>query len=142
MAEILRFLQAERHPLVGSLSRRRIYMFTMGSPLRQLYSLRFPHQYAWARHNLAAWAGVEPDPTHLGLAQWVNAYRSGDYVGRYLWHPDNDPKAWSNQIYDEPHTGYTRRERCIGPGEHTHYWDVTAPTIGEELDLLIRAAAS
>ena len=26
-----------------------------------------------------------PDPAEFGITQWVNAYRSGDYIGRYLW---------------------------------------------------------
>ena len=29
--------------------------------------------------------GALPDPAELGLTAWVNAYRSGDYVGRSLW---------------------------------------------------------
>jgi hypothetical protein len=141
VSEILRFLQVEQHPLIKALAGRKLYLFTMGCPLRQLYSLRFPHQYAWARHNAAAWAGAEPNPTHLGVAQWVNAYRSGDYVGRYLWHPDSGDNPWGEEAYEEsPATPGTRREFCIGAGGHTHYWDTTAPKIGKELDRLIGAA--
>jgi hypothetical protein len=109
--------------------------------LRQLYSLRFPHQYAWARHNSAAWAGEYPDPAHLGIAQWVNAYRSGDYVGRYLWHPDTGDDQWKFRDYADKGNN-SRREFCIGPGDHTHYWDKTAPAIAKELDRLIGDACS
>ena len=139
--ELLRFLQVEKHALLTQLTDRKIYLFTMGCPLRQLYSLRFPHQYAWARHNSAQWAGTHPDPAHLGIAEWVNAYRSGDYVGRYLWHPDIGKTQWGFAEY--PLEGNnTRREFCIGAGDHTHYWDKTAPKIAEELDRLIARACS
>jgi hypothetical protein len=136
ISEILRFLQVEQHPVIADLGSRAVYLFTMGSPLRQLYSLRFPHQYAWARHNAATWAGTHPDPKRLGIAEWVNAYRSGDYVGRYLWHPDQGDDPWGFTPYAE-HGNYTRREFCIGPGDHTHYWDETAPQIAKQLDELI-----
>lgn len=139
--ELLRFLQVEKHRLLRQLGDRKIYLFTMGCPLRQLYSLRFPHQYAWARHNSAAWAGEYPDPAHLGIAQWVNAYRSGDYVGRYLWHPDTGDDQWKFRDYADKGNN-SRREFCIGPGDHTHYWDKTAPAIAKELDRLIGDACS
>ena len=78
-ASLLLYLRANgRSPLLP------IYFFTMGCPLRQLYSLRFPHLYGWARHAGAAWAGGEPLPSEINVDLWVNAYRSGDYVGRYL----------------------------------------------------------
>jgi hypothetical protein len=136
ISEILRFLQAEHHSVISEIGDRPVYLFTMGSPLRQLYSLRFPHQYAWARHNAAKWAGTDPNPQRLGIAEWVNAYRSGDYVGRYLWHPDKGDDSWSFNVYAE-NGNYARREFCIGAGAHTHYWDETAPQIARELDRLI-----
>jgi hypothetical protein len=34
----------------------------------------------------------------------------------------------------------TRREACIGPGAHTHYWDDTAPDVAAFLDDLIAEA--
>jgi hypothetical protein len=116
-----------------------IYLFTMGCPLRQLYSLRFPHLYAWARHGDKAWAGREPLPETIDVSRWVNAYRSGDYVGRYLWHPEAGEKLWSTEVV---HAHGTKREFCIGAGAHTHYWDESAPEIAVELDRLVGLAAS
>jgi hypothetical protein len=141
-SEILRFLQLEKYPLIKALGDRKLYLLTMGCPLRQLYSLRFPHQYAWARHNNSVWPGTEPNPTDLGVAQWVNVYRSGDYVGRYLWHPDTGENPWQKDAYQESETALSsRRELCMGSGEHTHYWDATAPKIAKELDRLIATAS-
>ena len=108
------------------------------------------------RFVAVAWTGTSavPDPTQLGADVWVNAYRSGDYVGRYLWRPegcvfsydtagDEIAQPWRIDLYqgaiasvtDAP---ITRREFCIGAGAHTHYWDRTAPMIALELDRLIK----
>jgi hypothetical protein len=74
-----------------------VYFFTMGSPLRQLYGLRFPHLYGWAHNESAKLppeflppdiGELEPNPEDLGVKQWTNAFRSGDYVGRQLWRHD------------------------------------------------------
>ncbi|MEM8719837.1 MAG: hypothetical protein AAGE84_11075 [Cyanobacteria bacterium P01_G01_bin.39] len=137
-----------------------IYLFTMGSPIRQLYSFAFPHLYHWVYNpnnitehtettpNLPE--NINPDPTKLlNVKQWVNAYRSGDYIGRYLWRSPDDESLWDkadldsnsdvSESKDRGH-GHTRREFCIGAGGHTHYWDETAPDIAYELDRLIREA--
>ncbi|MGH8580739.1 MAG: hypothetical protein ACREVK_11700, partial [Gammaproteobacteria bacterium] len=119
-----------------------VYLFTMGCPLRQLYSLRFPDQYAWAS-DTADWDSPtkKPNPDDLNVDFWSNFYRSGDYVGRVIWHPDadqNNTKAWD----DRERTSCKRRERCIGGGAHTHYWDETAPGISKELDHLIEQACN
>jgi hypothetical protein len=105
-----------------------VYLFTMGCPLRQLYHLRFPHLYAWAG---------DPDPEALGVVFWVNAYRSGDYVGRYLWRGEAGA-PWSEATYAGPR----RKEYCVGAGAHTHYWDGTAPQVARELDALIEQASA
>jgi hypothetical protein len=139
-AEILRFLQNERGDpelarLYDGVDSLPIYLFTMGCPLRQLYSIRFPDLYGWAWHDDPAWPGSQPDPVALGLKLWANAYRSGDYVGRYLWFSDTDNARWSSQRQG-PQGG--RLEFCIGAGAHTHYWDQTPPDeIGVLLDQLI-----
>jgi hypothetical protein len=137
----------------------------MGSPLRNLYGRRFPHLYSWAWHDVTAamtrYASPDlvpdrnPDPDELGVRLWVNAFRSGDYIGRYLWRSDACDYAWLPPAADPPDTkqpwdisrertinvstdaGTRRRELCIGAGAHTHYWDETAPEIAFELEKLI-----
>jgi len=129
-AETLRYMRAEHEDWrkafdpgdeSGALP---ISLFTMGSPLGQLYAVRFPHQYSWA---------ATATRQELGVKQWWNDYRSGDYVGRWLCSPDlQGTRSFCG-----------RREisdRCIGPGAHTHYWDDTAPEVVEDLDRLIESA--
>ncbi len=76
--------------------------------------------------------------TPINVRQWVNAYRSGDYVGRYLWHPDRGERLWSTSVM---HVDRDKREFCLGAGAHTHYWDASAGEIALELDRLVAAAA-
>ena len=141
-----------------------ISFFTMGSPLRQLYGLRFPHLYQWARHQVPGpWsnegepiaADTGPDPAELDLALWVNAYRSADYIGRYLWRPEECHFAFRTSAMQNDHPWQAgafdaivsrsqppldnRREFCIGAGAHQHYWDGTAPQVALQLDALIRS---
>ncbi len=156
-ADLLRFLRKEwpltRHldpelaPVVEG--RLPVHLFTMGCPLRQLYSLRFPHLYRWARNTdptAATYAdpippGQLPLPAKLGVRRWANAFRSGDYVGRHLWRTDLCAFQWGDTRSAD--AADTRLDLCIGAGAHTHYWDHTAARIGDELDALIgRAAAS
>ena len=170
-ADLLRFLNAELReagpqydPELAPLGTAvPVYLFTMGSPLRQLYSLRFPFLYGWARSAASNGSRDLPDidgkqmpaPDKLGVEQWVNAYRSGDYIGRYLWRPEGCGYEWEaasagfRGTWDPPagkpkrvssDAGGTRIEFCIGPGAHTHYWDHSAQLIAEVLDRLIVAA--
>ena len=145
--ELLRFMRQERTDIVAEYpelarlydepGRLPIYLFTMGCPLRQLYGLRFPDLYDWAWHEDGAWPGSRPDAGALGVEAWANAYRSGDYVGRYLWFPDSGDARW--QATESTHD--IRLEYCAGPGAHTHYWDQQHPDmIGATLDALIRLA--
>jgi hypothetical protein len=147
-----------------------IYFFTMGSPLRQLYGWGFPHLYNWARHyDETCWTrkphnpehiynDQKPDPTKLlGVTRWVNTFRSGDYVGRFLWRGDVCDYQWLKPAErDDKHTTWssdrnrpvhvsedekhTRREFCLGAGAHTHYWDGTSAEVAAEIDILIREA--
>ena len=189
-ADLLRFLDQYHHHLSSWLGTKEseipnIYLFTMGSPIRQLYSFAFPHLYYWVYNSplnnlsIKFWlillkmdclAGIlflresisdttptlpdnsNPDPSELlGVKQWVNAYRSGDYIGRYLWRSPNDDCLWQKVIFPDSNSSNqeenisqahdkTRREFCIGAGGHTHYWDETAPDIAYELDRLITEA--
>jgi len=139
-----------------------IRLFTMGDPVRQFLNRMFPYLYEWVRgtpdNSLKHLGGLvptppntplagSPHPDRLGVELWVNAYRSGDYIGRSLW-----LDGWYNRT-DGPGTGaypatiYTARsapggpqfeEMCIGAGAHQHYWDQSAPDIAEKLDELIR----
>jgi len=127
-------------------------LFTMGCPLRDLYGLRFPRLYGWTRDSgdpvmKPLPADLERDPQRapapLGLyavKHWVNAYRSGDYIGRYLWRRTDDRNTWDVTTVME--NSPKSLEFCIGAGSHTHYWDVTAPAIAYRLDALIAQAGA
>jgi hypothetical protein len=167
--DLLRFLKIERDPALaafgygsgGEAGTIPIRLFTMGNPLRQLMNRFFPHLYRWVRgapdNGLAAAGDVltappsaiaeteTPGVEDLGVERWVNAYRSGDYVGRSLWMGE-----WYARNTDGSGDGKwpqratviadaTRQEMCIGAGAHTHYWDETAPDITTKLEELIRA---
>jgi len=140
-ADLLRFLHVEATSAVGGymtydpslapLAEMKIYIFTVGCPLRQLYGLRFPYIYGYAHKSPA---GLEPEPSDLGVTGWTNAYRTGGYIGRYLWRPDDQ---WT------PGTVFVdgnRTEFAIGPGAHTHYWDKTGDRVAEALDAIIARA--
>ncbi len=61
-----------------------IHLMTMGCPLRQLYGNRFPNLYDWVVGDTED-AAARPDSISIGVWRWVNMYRTGDYVGRWLW---------------------------------------------------------
>jgi hypothetical protein len=136
-----------------------ISVFTMGCPLRQLYSERFPAWYDWARST-----NVDHRPAHpaapalsddilplqsiIGVKRWSNAYGASDYIGRALWRgvEDNDfadlPSQRPSWDVDIPvdsstKTSGTCREFCIGPFAHTRYWDEQGDAVARELDDLI-----
>jgi len=173
-ADLLRFLKRETKrqtdPALARLFNGElpIYFFTMGCPLRQLYGLGFPHLYNWARHyDPSHWQpgdpryisnNQKPNPTNLlGVTRWVNTFRSGDYVGRYLWRGDicsyqwfipakrgEDDVTWTSNrdrpMHISEDENHTRREFCLGAGAHTHYWDGTSDEVAAEIDILIREA--
>ena len=141
-ADLLRYLKTEKtrqrngaafeprlaRLMDGAENHLPITLFTMGSPLRQLYARRFPHLYGWV--------GGADLSSLLGVRRWINVFRSADYVGRNVWPPD----ARNASAYDpfQPlHDAPTSGEMCIGPGAHTHYWDETADYVGRKLDQLI-----
>ena len=80
-----------------------------------------------------------------GVIEWVNAYRSGDYVGRWLWNPDEGDQFFQADAKVEYGPWLARpglpqknsTDKCIGAGAHTHYWDKTAKAIALELDRMI-----
>jgi hypothetical protein len=154
-ADLLRFLDRESGgdmetydvPLVP-LRDMPLTLFTMGCPLRDLYGLRFPRLYGWTRDSgdpvmqplpcdLEREPQRVPAPLRLyGVKRWINVYRSGDYIGRFLWRTDQCDYRWDPRKTSAD--GAVRREFCIGAGAHTHYWDHTAvETIARELNSLL-----
>lgn len=109
------------------------YLLTVGSPLRQLYSLRFPDLYDWVQ-NVSA--------HDIGVSAWINGYCSGDYVGRYLWKSESDPQRYAPNLGDfveklRVEGVRQQSEFCAGAGAHTHYFDQTFLPIGKVIDALV-----
>ncbi len=145
-ADLLRFLAMERRlpeaqhePALRWLEWTPICLFTMGCPLRQLYGWCFPNLYDWAMPPATAAAGSWLP----GNVRWLNAYRSGDYVGRYLWAPPEHPDVWTRWpagaagLMHFVNGAGTQAEGCIGEGAHTHYWDATAGDVAALLQGLV-----
>lgn len=141
-ADLLRFLKAEGDDV--RIEPRRHRLLTMGSPLRQLYASNFPHLYRWvdstddgksAPPDRGTLKGLSPFPDELDVGKWVNLYTSGDYVGRALWRWDTTPGVWRLESAAEAPDQDKRRERCLGAGTHTRYWE--SALVAEELDFLI-----
>lgn len=134
-----------------------IYVFSMGSPLRQLLNRFFPHLYWWVSDTpdnsvadlgdpiVAAMPHITsplPRTDEMNVTYWSNAYRSGDYIGRSLWlgqwlerNLSGDPKQPPDRA--RASASHACDEMCIGLGAHTHYWDRSAPEIARRLDELI-----
>jgi hypothetical protein len=125
VADLLHFLKLETHPLSAALADKNVAFFTMGNPLRQLYSRAFSGLYPWV------WPQGRPDLNDVGVAEWVNAYYSGDYVGRFVWEDKALPSMWYRrdadpQNIDRPSVHPISpgiEQMCLGEGAHTHYWD-------------------
>jgi hypothetical protein len=138
-ADLLRYLHVQRRlpDLVGAIP---IAFVTVGSPLRDLYAERFPLLYPWMGSNAEGFATAGPSASDLGTVEWVNACRSGDYVGRFLWTPPGhayrialvgpDGKVEADRAGD-------RTEFCLGVGAHTHYFSNDAVALAVEIDRLI-----
>ena len=155
-ADLLRFLRAEADdvqgyaaydPSLSALDELPVTLFTAGCPLRQLYGLRFPYLYGYAPPEPGG--ELMPNPQDLGAGRWVNVYRTGDYIGRYLWREQPwelvakvQSRTW-DPVGGIPKNIWQRNGRVefsLGPGAHTHYWDSTAEPVAETLDALIARA--
>jgi hypothetical protein len=175
-ADLLRFLRKGGDPALGRIGYGApggnqpeipVTLFTMGNPLRQFLNRFFPHLYDWVNlvpsGSLSPFgtakltppppipADALPDPSDLGVQHWVNAYRSGDYVGRSLWvdewygrnldGAEGGTPADPIYIVREAETPLPqpspREEMCIVAGGHQHYWDNTATDIAQQLNALI-----
>jgi hypothetical protein len=125
-------------------------LLTMGSPLRQLYALRFPALYAWPVNDIQdrshpGWTG--PRPSELGLRHWSNLWASGDYVGRWLWAAPGPRTPQPLEVDDMRYSGdvhrgcdaqgATWRDACLGLDAHTHYFDVDKADVRAELLALV-----
>jgi hypothetical protein len=138
-AELLRYLNAQaRLPdIVGTLP---VALVTVGSPLRNLYAERFPLLYRWmgprdagpASAGLTAFAAARPAAQDLGATEWVNAYRSGDYIGRFIWTTDSEANFDS-----KARRAGDRTEFCLGAGAHTHYFSDDAVALAVEIERLV-----
>jgi hypothetical protein len=151
-ADLLRFLQREHSTNKNKYEKldpelKRIfdpsslpmYFMSFGCPLRQLYNLRFPHLYSWVREDAHRWPNPKPAVADLGVQAWLNGYRSGDYLGRYLWFCDEDEARWLVNPAD-PKKDDKRVEFCLGEGAHLHYFDDNASDVARWTDLVIDAA--
>jgi hypothetical protein len=170
-ADLLRYLQRRERlkPVAGDADRlvqlgqrlaaRNIRLLTAGSPLRQLYALRFPCQYGWVLDKPAGQGdqpagqsaqpgrqslNTGPDPrADLGVASWVNVWGAGDYVGRWLWSPVRDaalpPLAVDPQAYEGKPVQQVPdyRDLCLGAEAHTHYFDLENAVMLGELRALV-----
>jgi len=138
-----------------------VRLLTAGCPLRQLYAARFPTLYRWVLRKDGVFCG--PRAEDIGVRQWLNAYTSGDYVGRWLWsrngpnddllgHPLADvlhPGALGRgSVYDafaptppdDSELGATAEaETCLGVGAHTHYFEPDQQVVAWLIDYLLRS---
>jgi len=139
-ADLLRYLHVQRRlpDLVGHVP---VALVTVGSPLRALYAERFPLMYRWVGSNATGFATAAPDAADIGVIEWVNACRSGDYVGRFIW-STCDSGSFRVATVDQAGNVDARRsgdrtEFCLGAGGHTHYFSNDAAALAVEIDRLI-----
>jgi hypothetical protein len=138
-ADLLRYLHVQRRwpeVLGGTV----VALVTVGSPLRALYARRFPLLYRWMGSNGAGFATAEPAAATIGAIEWVNAYRSGDYLGRFLWTTHGSEYSIARLGPDgevEAKRAGDRAEFCLGAGAHTHYFSDDAVALAVEIDRLV-----
>ena len=141
VADLLRFLKLQGHPLSGRLKAKNPAFFSMGNPLHQLYARAFAGLYPWV------WQQDGPTRDDLAVSEWINAYFSGDYVGRFVWRDKPTPEIWDrrnegSQCAGEPDVRVVAEgtlQMCLGEGAHTHYWDHHGDEVAWKLDELIVA---
>jgi hypothetical protein len=131
-ADLLRYLHVRRQSpnILGGVP---MSLVTVGSPLRDLYAEHFPLLYRWMGSNAADFATARPSASEIGTVEWVNACRSGDYVGRFLYRiamVGSDGKVEADRAGD-------RTEFCLGAGGHTHYFSNDAVALAVEIDRLV-----
>lgn len=132
-----------------------VHLLTAGSPLRQLYAARFPSLYRWVLQEHFGRMG--PTAAGLGVQRWINAYTTGDYVGRWLWsRPAREPSDLSDALVDQVVAqddvylaaptqpaqdplpqGWREWDVCLGAGAHTHYFEPDQWVMARLVDRLI-----
>lgn len=140
-AELLRYLHV-KHRLQEFTGTIPVALVTVGSPLRDLYATRFPLLYKWMGSNANGFATAAPYAADIGACEWVNACRSGDYVGRFIWTPASDEARFGVATLDANDSVSAQREGdrtefCLGAGAHTHYFSNDAIALAAEIDRLI-----
>jgi hypothetical protein len=101
-----------------------VSLITMGSPLQHLYATAFPFLYSWVQDTDEDDKDATVNAQRVGVAQWINLFRSGDYIGRYLWHSGTDEERFADQsatVRARSAAGESF-DACIGYGGHTGYW--------------------
>jgi hypothetical protein len=108
-----------------------------------------------------------PLASDIGVSRWINAFCSGDYVGRWLWSDSAPEKVNSlgrpmtdtvdpapfgrTTAYDgfspmppvvEPFNTRTEIELCLGFGAHTHYFEPEMHNVAWLVDSLLSPAAA
>jgi hypothetical protein len=143
-ADLLRYLhvQGRLEALLGAVP---IALVTVGSPLRDLYAERFPLLYRWMGSRGAGFAFAGPAAADIGAVEWVNACRSGDYVGRFVWTSHTDPARFGVAVVGaygvvEARRAGDRAEFCLGAGAHTHYFSNDAVALAVEIERVVEGA--
>ena len=141
-AELLHYLHAmgRTRSITGDIP---ISLVTVGSPLRDLYARRFPLLYGWLGSRDTGFANATPAVADLGLTEWVNACRAGDYVGRFIWTSPDEQDCYKIAVADADGNISARRadgrtEFCLGAGAHTHYFNNDAVALAIEIDRLVK----
>jgi hypothetical protein len=145
-ADLLRYLHAQGR-LQGIAGALPVALVTVGSPLRDLYAERFPLLYRWMGSRASGFAKAAPAAADLGVTEWVNACRSGDYVGRFIWTPDRDAASFGVAMLGpdgrvEARRAGDRTEFCLGAGGHTHYFSNDAVALAVEIERVVAGAGA
>src|SRR5690606_23322913 len=143
-ADLLHYLNMQRRlgEVVGNIP---VALVTVGSPLRELSAERFPLLYRWMGSNAQGFEAAGPGVDALGVVEWVNAGRAGDYVGRFLWTPPSEADRFRVATVGRDGRVLARRangrtEFCLGAGAHTHYFSNDAIALAAEIDRLVAAS--
>ncbi len=140
--ELQRLFPQSVNPAPAARPALTVTLVTLGCPLRQLMNRFFPALYGWVRPS-PDWLlrpappkakpafSASPNTREIEAGIWINVYRSGDYIGRNLW---TDEQFGLQAICSQRNPGCV--DVCIGAGGHVHYWDDSAPAVGQILNAL------